>query len=412
MHLESFTYLTQHLDGQEWGRVLDIGSRNVNGSPRDWLKCESYYGIDVVPGDGVDEVADAAHWRAPELFDLVICTETFEHAREWRRILRVMAASLRVGGLAVVTAACDPREPHSGIDGAVNGVRDDEWYANVDPDELRALAEHLFDEVTVQVLDRGDVRLTAWKQFDRIDVVTLSKTPYLFERAAKGMAEQGVKFQGYVVDNTQWGTLLPVAQEYGWEWIPYPKDLTFSKGNNAAVQEGVNSRILFLNDDAMLQPGCVQTMLQHPEEVVGCLILGTEGYVNHAGVEWTGGGFMHMGRGNNPNLWEGEDEYTISTTFATVLVDRKTFERVGGLGEMFEWGFEDTDFSLKVWESGGKVVTCRAARCVHDEFGTRTIEHDERNAAKLGGKWLATRRLFSVIPDQKVAWEHGQPPPP
>jgi GT2 family glycosyltransferase len=407
MHLEAFIFVRTHVQGREWRKVLDVGSRNVNGSPRPLVNSTEYHGIDVAPGPGVDEVADAARWVPSTQYDLALCLETFEHAREWREILRMMAAAVRPDGEVIVTTACDPREPHSGVDGVVNAVREDEWYRNIDPEDLRECAEELFCEVVVDVLpDRGDVRLVARRPRNVIDVVVLSRTPYLFERAAKSMERQGVPFRGFVVDNTPGGTIGPLANEFRWERILYPEGLTFSKGNNTAVGYGESSRILLLNDDAILQRDCVRNMLSHQEDVVGCLILGTDGIVNHAGVEWTGGGFMHMGRGNKPDLWLGEDEYTVSTTFAVALIQRQMWTRVGGLGEMYEWGFEDTDFSLKTWEAGGRVVTCRAAQAVHDEFGTRTTENDERNGQRLLGKWILTKRMFSVLPEQQAATQH------
>ena len=117
--------------------ILELGSRDVNGSPRSLFpNALRYHGVDAAPGDGVDEVADAANYRTFELFDLVLCTEVLEHCENWREIVKTAWRCLKLGGTAVFTAACDPRLPHSAIDGGE--VRLGEYYANVSVADLDA----------------------------------------------------------------------------------------------------------------------------------------------------------------------------------------------------------------------------------------------------------------------------------
>lgn len=69
-------------------RVLEIGSQNVNGSPREIIEPmgpKEYVGIDIQEGPGVDIVMDFSSPPFIELgFDLVISTETMEHCADWR----------------------------------------------------------------------------------------------------------------------------------------------------------------------------------------------------------------------------------------------------------------------------------------------------------------------------------------
>jgi SAM-dependent methyltransferase len=123
--------------------VLDIGGRDLNGSTRALFpNANPYHVVDLRPGQGVDIVADAATWR-PSLatsgrpwYDLVLCTETFEHAEKWRDIIATAWDALRPGGWLVFTCAGPGRPPHSGVE-AVWGLIGDEWYANVSPEEIR-----------------------------------------------------------------------------------------------------------------------------------------------------------------------------------------------------------------------------------------------------------------------------------
>lgn len=85
------------------GRVLEVGSLDVNGSPRVVFgaDAESYLGVDAEPGAGVDLALDAegliGHF-APGSFDTVICCETLEHCvRPWV-VVDAMKAVLKAGG--------------------------------------------------------------------------------------------------------------------------------------------------------------------------------------------------------------------------------------------------------------------------------------------------------------------------
>lgn len=86
------------------GRVLEIGSHNVNGSLRYSVEgCTSYTGIDTVAGPGVDIVMDGLD--APRLgsFDVVIMTEVLEHAEHWEALLMAAQACVRPGGHLLIT---------------------------------------------------------------------------------------------------------------------------------------------------------------------------------------------------------------------------------------------------------------------------------------------------------------------
>jgi SAM-dependent methyltransferase len=122
--------------------VLDIGGRDLNGNTRGLFpNANPYHVIDIRPGKGVDIVADAADWKgSKDWYDLVVTTETFEHAERWREIIQTAWDVLRPGGWLVFTCAGPGRPPHSGVE-AVWGLIGDEWYANVSPEEIRAELE-------------------------------------------------------------------------------------------------------------------------------------------------------------------------------------------------------------------------------------------------------------------------------
>jgi hypothetical protein len=88
--------------------ALEVGSLDVNGTVRQVFEplVRSYYGVDIRPGAGVDEVLDVAQLTerlGPSRFDLVVSTEMIEHCFAWLDALYQMMNVLRPGGVFLLT---------------------------------------------------------------------------------------------------------------------------------------------------------------------------------------------------------------------------------------------------------------------------------------------------------------------
>jgi SAM-dependent methyltransferase len=142
MHDAARQYIAQAVAGRRYARVVEVGSRDINGEIRSLIDAGTYIGIDLEDGPGVDVVADCRFWEPPWKASLVVCAEVLEHAGDPRAVVDACISYLRPGGRLVITCAGPGREPHSGHDGGP--VDPDEHYANVDPDDLEKwLAEDL-----------------------------------------------------------------------------------------------------------------------------------------------------------------------------------------------------------------------------------------------------------------------------
>jgi hypothetical protein len=166
VHVQARDWFARHaarldLDGC---RVLEIGSLDINGSIRPlFAEAAHYHGLDVVPGPGVDEVADAATWTTTVRYDVVACAEVLEHAPAWAAILEVMWAATASGGTLLMSCATDPRPPHSAVDG--QAVRAGEHYANVPAAAVRDVIAG-WDTTTWSIevaAGRGDLYVSAVK---------------------------------------------------------------------------------------------------------------------------------------------------------------------------------------------------------------------------------------------------------
>ena len=159
MHDAAFDWIRQHAV-QSPCTVLDVGGRDVNGSPRDLFPRAEWVRLDCEPGDGVDIVADASGWTPDRLYDVVVCAEVFEHTPAWPEILATAYNALGDGGLLIATMAGPGRQPHSAVDGGP-ALRPGEWYANVNPHTLRIKLEQAgFADLVVEQFGE-DVRATA-----------------------------------------------------------------------------------------------------------------------------------------------------------------------------------------------------------------------------------------------------------
>jgi SAM-dependent methyltransferase len=131
MHASALSFAQRHLQDASPKGVVEFGSRNVNGSIREWVHHSfAYTGVDIKPGPDVDVVMDAAEYLADPV-DLVICMETLEHAPNWADIVHAASRNLNPGGWFLMTCASTGRAPHSAKDGGP--LRSGEYYENVSP---------------------------------------------------------------------------------------------------------------------------------------------------------------------------------------------------------------------------------------------------------------------------------------
>lgn len=90
------------------GRVLEVGSYDVNGSPRSVFEhlAESYTGTDMQDGPGVDMVLENGKLISTfgyHAFDTVICCEVLEHDKCYWDTLFGMKTVLKADGHLIIT---------------------------------------------------------------------------------------------------------------------------------------------------------------------------------------------------------------------------------------------------------------------------------------------------------------------
>ncbi len=191
----------------------------------------------------------------------------------------------------------------------------------------------------------------------------------------------------------------------------------FGEGNNIGVDFAHGDYIVFLNNDAFVQPGWIEalssTMRSDPlVAAVGPMFLYPDGRVQEVGgIIVPTGDAVQIGKGA---VW-GPDHYDTPCVVdycsaACLMMRRSDFLKVGGFG--LEWEpayYEDTDLCLKLWTQCGKVMVNPNARVIHIESKTtsdsRLKLHDisEINRARFVKKWGPWLEARQTAPLANVA---------
>ena len=191
----------------------------------------------------------------------------------------------------------------------------------------------------------------------------------------------------------------------------------FGEGNNIGVDFAHGDYIVFLNNDAFVQPGWIEalssTMRSDPlVAAVGPMFVYPDGRVQEVGgIIVPTGDAVQIGKGA---VW-GPDHYDTPCVVdycsaACLMMRRSDFLKVGGFG--LEWEpayYEDTDLCLKLWTQCGKVMVNPNARVIHIESKTtsdsRLKLHDisEINRARFVKKWGPWLEARQTAPLANVA---------
>jgi SAM-dependent methyltransferase len=95
------------------GRVIEMGSLDINGSVRSYFNAAEYVGVDLAPGPGVDLVCSSHEVDLPAgSFDCAISLECFEHNPFWVETFLNMLRLTRGDGLVLTTCATTGRREH------------------------------------------------------------------------------------------------------------------------------------------------------------------------------------------------------------------------------------------------------------------------------------------------------------
>lgn len=205
------------------------------------------------------------------------------------------------------------------------------------------------------------------------------------ERAARSALEPGLDVRVLVVENGAGpgretaGGAGP-APEAGPEHLRLRDNLGFAGGMNAGVAQCLAwgcDRILLLNSDAVLEPGCLSLLAAALEDpgvgAVGPVILRAEdGRVESRGlrVDLRGGRVRLEGAGTDADD-PGPRTSVDALSGAVLMTTAAALDRVGPLDPEYFFSFEDVDWCVRARRAGFDLRVVPAARARH--AGSATI---------------------------------------
>src|SRR4051812_26542930 len=135
-------------------KVLEVGSKYINGSVRKYFYFCNYTGVDIGSGKGVDisgRLSEVVSKLNPK-YQTVISTEALEHDFEWQNSLKLMYDLLEDEGLLIITCAGPHRGEHGTArsEGKMSPDTND-YYGNVSVEDFeQVLPPALFNTYVLQ----------------------------------------------------------------------------------------------------------------------------------------------------------------------------------------------------------------------------------------------------------------------
>ena len=202
---------------------------------------------------------------------------------------------------------------------------------------------------------------------------------------AETLSDAAFGVEVVIVDNASsdlTGALL--ARTDGASVVANGANLHFLKAVNLAAGQARGRHLLLLNNDALLLPGSLASALRTlgSDESIGAVggrIILPDGTLQEAGsIIWNDGTCTGYARGEAPGtpdvMFQRDVDYCSG---AFLLTPAALFRDMGGFDEQFAPAYyEETDYCVRLWEAGRRVVYDPDAAIVHYEFGSAAADAD------------------------------------
>lgn len=190
------------------------------------------------------------------------------------------------------------------------------------------------------------------------------------------------------------------------------ENVGFVGANNQGVETSTGELVLLLNDDTVVEPGAIGTLVRtlqaHPSWAgaqAKLLRMDSPGFLDTAGSFLTATGFLvHRGSGEPEERFRESDEI-FAAKGAALLLRREALEAVGVFDSDYFAYFEETDLCWRLWLAGWELGFAADARIQHKLGATAGLLpsafvqfHSFKNRVCTLAKNLGPRRLAWMLP--------------
>ncbi len=189
----------------------------------------------------------------------------------------------------------------------------------------------------------------------------------------------GVSFEVILIDNASHDATRQIeAQVPGLVVIRNTLNLGFVAASNQGIAAARGRHVLLLNNDVVLPPNALALAAARLDSdpgigVVGARVVRSHGQLQEAGcLLFQDGSALGYGRDRDPH--EAEFGFLREVDFVSglfLMTPRAVLQQLGPLDPDFAPAYyEDTDYCVRVWEAGLRVVYDPAVVVVHLEYGS------------------------------------------
>ncbi len=192
------------------------------------------------------------------------------------------------------------------------------------------------------------------------------------------------------------GDFQTFTEELGYDYVQTDNSgfaSTVNVGIRRARKEGLDA-LLINADIEFIRFDWFEEMDKSDGDVVGARLLFPNGLIQHAGIYFSliARRPEHIFRLAPGSLGAARKERVCPVTGALQLIRHKTIKEVGLYDDNFRLGYEDLDYCLRVFSSGGKCVYVPTAVAIHHEGLFRRKSKDaatwfDQSWLYFGSKW-------------------------
>jgi N-acetylglucosaminyl-diphospho-decaprenol L-rhamnosyltransferase len=148
-------------------------------------------------------------------------------------------------------------------------------------------------------------------------------------------------------------------------FLQHGVNLGFAEGNNRAARQARGEYLFFLNNDAWLEPDCLEVLLRETSRAQADAATPLVMDFDDDSFQSLGATGFDMFGFPTARLRFAETREVLMPEGCSYLVRRELFERLGGFDAEFFMFAEELDLSWRVWITGGRAAGAPAARLHH-----------------------------------------------
>ena len=243
-------------------------------------------------------------------------------------------------------------------------------------------------------------------------VINYNGERYLASTLAAAMACRGSFSEIILVDNASVDLSLEIVRERFPEVrvLRLPENLGPGAARNAGFRAASSRRVLFIDNDVELDPGCAETLEEALARDPGAVFAmprvlhaKDRGIVQYDGAAAHATGLMVLEHAEEPDAAVGSRVRDIdSLVTACFLADRDRWPASDLFDEAFFFHFEDHELGLRARLMGCRILSVPAARCFHGEgtVGLSRRETGRHTPARvrhtIQNRWQLILKLYQL----------------